>query len=336
MSTASPRWLVAVLCTAAVIVLAPEAPYMVLAVWMGAYATRVYVPIRRVFRGRRAISATVTVLLFVVTMLPLAAMVASLVVDAIALIHQLLQSDRVNQILVKLAAGTGPASEETTKVELSSSRIIDLLMNQGDRAWSIVKQVAGATAHVLIGLLILISGTYGVLVEGRAWYAWIERHSPVDAATTRRFANAFMETGRGLAFGIVGAGLAQSIVATIAYVALDVPAALALGMITLVMSVIPAVGTALVWVPVTAGLALTGRTTAAIVLAVIGVSVISTVDNLARPYLARRGQLALPTFVVLVAMFGGVEILGAWGLIMGPLLVRLAKEGVLVASAPKP
>lgn len=334
-STAPPRWLIAVLCVAAAVVLAPETPYMVLAVWMGAYATRVYAPIRKVFRGRRAISATITVLLFVITMLPLAAMVASLVVDAIALVQQLLQSDRVQQILVKLATGTGPASQET-EAELSSSRILDLLVNQGDRAWAIVKQVAGAAAHVLIGLLILITGTYGVLVEGRTWYVWIERHSPVDAATTRRFADAFMETGRGLAFGIVGAGLVQSIVATAAYVILDVPAALPLGMITLVMSVIPAVGTALVWVPVAAGLVLTGRTTAGIALAIIGITVVSTVDNLVRPYLTSRGQLALPTFVVLVAMFGGIEIAGPWGLIMGPLVVRLAKEGVLVASASKP
>jgi predicted PurR-regulated permease PerM len=174
-----------------------------------------------------------------------------------------------------------------------------------------------------------------VLVEGRGWYAWIERHAPFDAATTRRFALAFEETGRGLAFGILGAGFVQSVVATIAYVVLDVPAALPLGLITLVFSVIPAIGTALVWAPVAAGLALSGRIEAAIALGVIGVAVISTVDNLARPYLARLGQLQLPTWVVLVAMFGGIEVIGGWGLIMGPLLVRLAKEGVLVASAAK-
>jgi predicted PurR-regulated permease PerM len=330
--TALPRWLVAALCVAAAVLLAPTLPYVVLALWVGGYATRIYVPLRRVFRGRRGISATVTVLLFVVTILPLAAMVASLVVDAIALVQQLLESDRAKQILVKLATGESDASERTQEALSSPSRIIEIVMNQGDRAWAIMKQVAGATAHALIGLLMFVSGVYGVLTDGPAWYAWVERHSPLDAATTRRFANAFVETGRGLAFGIVGAGLVQSIVATVAYVILDVPAALPLGMITLVMSVIPAVGTALVWVPVAAGLAITGRVEAAIALGVIGVALISTVDNLARPYLARRGQLQLPTFVVLIAMFGGVEIIGAWGLVLGPLAVRLAKEAILVAS----
>lgn len=331
--TAIPRWLVAALCVVAAVFLAPTLPYVVLALWLGGYATRVYVPLRRVFRGRRGISATVTVLLFVVTTLPLAAMIASLVVDALALVQHLLESDRAQQFLVKLATGESDAGSERTQEALTApSRILAIVMNQGDRAWAIAKQVAGAAAHVLIGLLIFISGVYGMLTDGPAWYAWVERHAPVDAATTRRFANAFVETGRGLAFGIVGAGLVQSIVATMAYLILDVPAALPLGMITLILSVIPAVGTALVWVPVAAGLALTGRTEAAIALGVIGVAVISTVDNLARPYLARCGQLQLPTYVVLISMFGGIEIVGAWGLLLGPLAARLAKEAILVAS----
>ena len=57
-------------------------------------------------------------------------------------------------------------------------------------------------------------------------------------------------------------------------------------------------------------------------------AVIGTIDNFARPYLARRGKLQLPTFVVLVSMFGAVEVFGGWGVIFGPLLVRLAKEAL--------
>jgi predicted PurR-regulated permease PerM len=112
-----------------------------------------------------------------------------------------------------------------------------------------------------------------------------------------------------------------------------VPSALALGMLTLLFSVIPAIGTALVWVPVTAGLALTGRPGAAIALGIVGIALIGTVDNLARPYLARRGQLQLPTWVVLISMFGGVELIGGWGLLLGPLAVRLAKEALLIRSS---
>ena len=55
-----PRWLLALLCLGALAMFAPFAPWIVLGVWLGLYAERVYQPMIRVFAGRRALSATVT------------------------------------------------------------------------------------------------------------------------------------------------------------------------------------------------------------------------------------------------------------------------------------
>jgi len=328
-----PRWLLAVVSVGAAVVLWPFAPWVVLAIWLGLYARRVHIPMTKVAGGRRGLAASVTVLLLLIFVLPLGAMIASLVVDAITLVRELLDSEEGKSVLERLVRGDGEQGAEATKQALTSTQgITDLVMRQGGRAWLIAREVLGAAAKVVIGLLILVTGMYGVLVEGRAWYAWAEAHAPVPASSLRRLADAFVETGRGLAVGIVGAGLLQSVVATIAYVALGVPQALALGMLTLLFSVVPAIGTAIVWVPIAAGLFLTGREPAAITLFVIGVGVIGTIDNVARPYLARRGKLNLPTYVVLLAMFGGVELMGAWGLMLGPLIVRLAKEAVVIRS----
>ena len=324
-----PRWLLALLCLGALVMFAPFAPWIILGVWLGLYAERVYQPMIRVFAGRRALSATVTVLLFLIFVLPIAAMIGSLVVDAIALVRNLLDSKEGQSMLERLARGDEPA-EATSQALTSREGIVDLLRAQGGRAWAVFTQVAGVAAHVAIGTLIMVSGIYGVLVEGRTWYSWAEQHAPVPADAFHRFAAAFVETGRGLAYGVVGAGMMQAIVATVAYLIIGVPSALALGMLTLIFSVIPAIGTAIVWAPVAAGLALTGRPIAAASLTIVGVAVISTIDNLARPWLAHRGQLKLPTWVVLVSMFGGVELFGGWGIIYGPLVVRLAKEALEV------
>ena len=326
-----PRWLLALLCVGSAVVITPFLPWVVLALWLGMFAERIHEPLSRVMRGRSRLSAALTVLLFVVIVVPIAALTASLVIDAINLVQGLLASEEAKTVLERLAGGgSDPARPHHDVTSLQG--LLDLLMSQGERAWAILKQVAGAAAHVVIGLLILVSGIYGVLVEGKDWFAWLEQHAPFAQTTVQRFAAAFVETGRGMAYGIVGAGLIQSIVATITYLVLGVPQALALGMLTLMFSVIPAIGTAIVWIPVAAGLALTDRTGAAVALAIIGVGVIGTVDNLARPYLAKRGKLQLPTYVVLISMFGGIELMGGWGLIMGPLVVRLAKEAILIRS----
>jgi predicted PurR-regulated permease PerM len=330
-------WAVVVLVGAGALVLAPFLPWMVLSLWLGLYARRFHHPLRERLRGHNALAATLTVSLLLVVALPIAAVVTSIVFDVIVLVRRLLESDEAKAALARLVEGNG--GTETTvgaKDVLGSNQgAIDLLMAQGGRAWAIARQVAGAAAQFVIGLLILVTGMYGVLVSGSAWYAWFEKHGPIAPAHLARYGDAFIETGRGLWFGIVGAGMIQSVVATAAYLILGVPSALALGMLTLLLSVIPAIGTALVWVPVAAGLALTGRTGAALALALIGVGLISTIDNVTRPYLARRGKLQLPTWIVLVSMFGGISLIGGWGLLIGPLLVRLAKEALLIRSAAR-
>jgi predicted PurR-regulated permease PerM len=65
--------------------------------------------------------------------------------------------------------------------------------------------------------------------------------------------------------------------------------------------------------------------------------VISTSDNVLRPLLARWGSLKLHPLLVLFAMLGGVMLLGGWGLILGPLALRLGLEVLALVreSAPK-
>jgi predicted PurR-regulated permease PerM len=314
------------LLIATAIVFAPFAPWAILALWLGLYAQRIHAPLTRRLGDRPQLAAALTTSLLAMIALPIAAVIASMIDDAVLLVRNVIASDRAGAMFEQLVQGGSSGGE--------SQSITGMLTSQGDRAWAIVQQVAGAAAHVVIGLLILVAGIYGLLVDGRAWWTWIEDHAPIAPTHLRRFGAAFRETGRGLWFGVVGAGAVQAVAATIAFVALGVPHALPLGLLTLIFSVIPAVGTAIVWIPVAAGLALTGRTEAAIVMTAIGVLVIGAIDNLARPWLARRGELALPSWVVLIAMFGGIELIGGWGLLFGPLVARLAKEALVIRASP--
>ncbi len=323
-------WIFASLLVATAVVFVPFAPWAILALWLGLYAQRIHAPLTRRLGQRPHLAAVLTTSLLAMIALPIAAVIASLIDDAVLLVRNVISSDRASAVFEQLVqTGGGGGAGEAEPQSLTS-----MLASQGDRAWAIAQQIAGAAAHVVIGLLILVSGIYGVLVDGRAWWTWIEQHAPVAPAHLRRFADAFRETGRGLWFGVVGAGAVQAFAATVAFIALGVPHALPMGLLTLIFSVIPAVGTAIVWIPVAAGLALTGRTEAAIVMAGIGVFVIGAIDNLARPWLARRGELALPSWVVLIAMFGGIELMGGWGLLFGPLIARLAKEALVIRAEP--
>src|SRR5262249_17468973 len=155
----------------------------------------------------------------------------------------------------------------------SANGIGQLIMTQGDRAWGWLKIVVSSAASLLIGLFVLTAGIYTMLIDGGRAYKWIVDHAPIGPGAVRRFGAAFNETGRGLMFGVVGAGALQALAATAAFLVLGVPQAFALGLLTLVFSLLPAIGTALVWAPVAAGLAITGRLYAALILAIFGIAV---------------------------------------------------------------
>lgn len=326
-----PRVVVIGLCIAALVILLPFWTPLVLSIWVG-QLLRTQVPFLTRLTGRRArAAALLTVALVAVILVPLALIAFTLVGEAIELAERLARTPQLRTMFEKLV--TEGASN--TDGQQPTPNPLNVIMEHGNRAWGIISMLFGIAAKVVLGLFVFISSTYVVLADGASAYHWLQRHSPLTPSTMRRFANAFMETGHGLFIGVGGAGLAQSIVATIAYVALGIPEPFVLGLLTLAASVVPSVGTAFVWVPVTIGLALTGRTDAAIILGVLGVGVIGTIDNLVRPLLAKWGKLNLPSFLIMISMFGGLALVGASGIILGPLVLRLAKEAVDIAHDAK-
>lgn len=326
-----PRVLLVGLCIAAVLVLIPFWTPLVLSIWVGHLLRRMIPGLTRLTGRKARAAAILTVALVAVIIVPIALIAINLIGDAIDLAKRLAGSPELRTMFEKLV--TDGATSTTGEPEAPNP--LTLVMEHGNRAWGLLSMVFAIAAKVIIGLFIFISSVYVVLADGPKAYHWLERHSPLDHRTLKRFANAFMETGHGLFIGVGGAGLAQSIIATIAYYVIGVPEPFVLGLLTLAASVVPSIGTAFVWVPVAIGLALTGRTDAAIGLTIVGVAVIGTIDNLVRPFLAKWGKLDLPAFLIMISMFGGLALVGAQGIILGPLVLRLAKEGIDIAHEAK-
>ncbi|MBL8626742.1 MAG: AI-2E family transporter [Myxococcales bacterium] len=330
MTAAPPRlpgWLLVAMVLAAAAVFAPFWSWLVLAVWVGQLGRRMVPWLTRLTGRRQRAAAVLTAALIALLVVPIALVVATLIGDAIVLGQRLLASPQAREVFEQLVTKGASDSDERGPV--------GLLVEHGSRAWSLVSLVFAVAAKVLLGLFVFLSATYAVLADGPRAYAWFEEHLPLDPRITARFAAAFTETGRGLLVGVGGSGLAQALVATLAFVLLDVPEPLVLGLLTLIASVVPAVGTAMVWLPVAAGLWLTGRADAAVIMAVVGVVVIGSIDNVLRPVLARRGRLELPSLLIMVSMFGGIALVGAAGVVLGPLVVRLAKEALVIARAAR-
>ncbi|MFO0552253.1 MAG: AI-2E family transporter [Polyangiaceae bacterium] len=323
------RVLFIVFVLAACWVIAPLAPWMLLALWVAGLVRPLHTRVRARVRGSERGAAVVVLGLTLAVIIPLGLVAGSLAIEAYGLGKRLLASEGGRAALASLVSG--PDEE----AGLSPRRVLAILQQHGDRALSLVSIVLSTTASVTVGVLMFLYGTYVFLVDDDRIYGWFKGVLPFTEGTMDRMALAFRQTGRGLFIGVGVTGFVQSMVATVAYIALGVPRALVLGTLTFVASIVPSFGTALVWLPIAAGLALTGRTGAAIALAAIGFLVVGTVDNLLRPLIAHKADAHLPTFVVMLGMFGGLATLGAWGVLLGPLVLRLAMEALEIHAAAR-
>ena len=323
------RWLVLLLILLAGATFLPLWAPIVLAAWVSAMTRPLLAKLAKVMHGRHRAAGGIVVALVMLLLVPLTLAVVLLSTGAVDLGKSVLSSKGAKSALISVAAG-GQKGDGAESLEFlkSPEKIVTLVQEHGAQALRVVSQVAGAASAAGLGLLIFLYAFYTFLVDGPDQYAWLEKHAPLDVVHTRSLVAAFHETGRGLFVGVGLTGLAQGVVATVTYLALGVPRALVLGMLTCVASLIPSVGTALVWIPIAAGLAFAGRTVPAIILAAVGIVVIGTVDNVMRPVFARFGKLDLSSFVLLTSMFGGLAMFGGWGLLLGPLFVRLAKEAL--------
>jgi predicted PurR-regulated permease PerM len=175
----------------------------------------------------------------------------------------------------------------------------------------------------LLGLLFALLTMYLVLRYWPRMVSILELISPLQRSYTRALAAEFRRVGRLTIFGTVLTGLAQGTLAAVGYWITGVPEALFFGVATAIASLIPAVGTLLVWVPAGIYLVLIGHTARAVFEFVWGaLIVVGLSDYVIRPRLV--GDQQIPALLLFIALFGGVTVMGLSGLIVGPVLIQLA------------
>ncbi|MDP3153028.1 MAG: AI-2E family transporter [Archangium sp.] len=326
------RWTTLLLCLAAVFVLWPLWPPLVLAAWTAALTRPALARFERGFKGRRRAAALFSLGLFVLLALPLALISIGVITGAQELLAMVETSPTAASALQSLLSS--PESSGSV-VPSSLPELFALLQRSGTQGLGLLTNVAGAAAKGLIGLFIYFAGAYTYLLESEVIWHWVKRHSPLEGRHLQRLGEAFHETGRGLLVGVGLTSATQGLAATIIYASLGVPRAWVLGPITGIVSIIPVVGTSIVWVPISVGLFLTGKPVHAAVLVVLGLTVIGLIDNFLRPIYARMGSLKMPLYLLFLAVFGGLAAFGTWGALIGPLVVRLAMEVLTISREEK-
>ena len=149
---------------------------------------------------------------------------------------------------------------------------------------------------------------------------YISTLSPFSDSTEKKFLKEFRGITNAIVFGQVFIGIVQGLAVGVGLFFLGVPKTLILTFIASIVSMIPVLGSWIVWMPVGLFLIFTGQTFNGIFLLLYGALFVSTIDNLIRPYLLSK-QSNLPIALSVIGTIGGLYFFGIAGLVLGPLVL---------------
>lgn len=179
-----------------------------------------------------------------------------------------------------------------------------------------------STFTFLMNVALMLYLSFFLLRDGNYLIEVLVKALPLGDARERRLFSKFSEVTRATVKGNILVAMVQGALGGFIFWALSIPGPLLWGVVMAFLSLIPAVGAALVWLPVALYLYATGDWIAGSVLAGFGALVIGLADNVLRPLLVGR-DTKLPDYLVLFSTLGGLSLMGINGFVIGPLVAAL-------------
>lgn len=175
------------------------------------------------------------------------------------------------------------------------------------------------TLRIAVFFFLMIYLLFFFLRDGKRLLDALVRALPLGDARERHLLGRFAEVSRATIKGTLVVGIVQGTIGGMTFAALGIRAPVLWGVIMALLSILPAVGPALVWAPAAIVLMAGGRIAAGVVLIVVGALIIGLVDNLLRPLLVGR-DTRMPDYLILLSSLGGLAAFGLAGIVIGPII----------------
>lgn len=280
------------------------------------------------FGGREAHAAgAVTLGLMVVVGVPLAIAVLVIEHQAVYWYHQLHGQLNAGQLALPVSFANLPwvgqdlqdlvaqLNDDPTALENQLRSIMQAQVGKGARLVGNVVEHMASLGFCLITMFFFYKDGLRIMAQIKTA---LER---IVGARGEHYLTAIAITTRAVVYGIVLTALAQGILAGVGYAVAGMPGALLLALVTTIVAMIP-FASPLAWGLAVAWLAVTGHPLEAVGLAIWGVVVIFTIDNILRPMVISSAT-EIPFLVVLFGVLGGLASLGMIGLFIGPVILAM-------------
>jgi predicted PurR-regulated permease PerM len=275
------------------------------------------------FRGRRtlvaALGTAATIVLILIPLAVLATIAVREATDAIKIVRATIASEGVGGLIDKAPE---PIEGWLHRIEKLLPTEIDRAQSQfaagGRWALGAVSGALGVLARFGFRLAMMLIAFFFLLRDGRRLVDWLADATPLPPERLRQLMREFRTTARSVLGANFVTGAVQATIATIGFFIAGAPSPIFFGLLTLISSLIPSVGTALVTLPVAGLVLLLGHPWKALFLALWALLVVGLIDNLLRPILI-RGGVQLHGALIFFSLIGALSAFGAVGIFLGPL-----------------
>jgi len=286
-----------------------------------------YSRLLRRFAGRKAEASAVT-LLFIVLLVggPLVFIASVVTNEAVRVSEEV--APFMKQLINEPASLNGYLDRLAGTKWFGPYREV-LLTKAGETAASLGKVVVSSLSNTTRGTLSLIVDTIMVLyamffflINGRQYLDSILRYLPLRESEQNKVLQRFVSVTRATLKGTLLIGLVQGTLCGLMFAILGISGAVLWGLLMIVLSLLPIIGAAIVWVPAAIVLAIQGAWIKALILTGFCSLVVGSVDNVLRPRLVGQ-DTQMSDLLVLFSTLGGLAVFGAIGFIVGPIVAAL-------------
>ena len=222
-----------------------------------------------------------------------------------------LQGDRLDQL--EFARKLGITSQSLqTKLQGGLAEVATWSMN-------LAVSFGSNILHTLVLLGITLMSLFYLYVSGDAFVARVKNLLPLAESNVDELLDVFRRTSKAIVKGNFVIGGTQGLLTGLLFLFTGLPSAIFFGTIAAMASLIPAVGTGLVWGPAGLYLLATGEIVRGVVVFGVGIGIISSIDSLMRPVLVGR-DAGMHDLMVFLTTIGGLTFFGPVGVLFGPLV----------------
>jgi len=300
---------------------------LMLAAIFSAMLHPLYIRLHRILRGRRVLACILCLLAFMVLVfLPFLAFVGIVTAEALKvstsvapwLEEQLTHPPEFEEFIAKYPwmADLEPYSQT---ILAKSGEVVSSL---GNFLFERLSATTLGTISFLFHLFVMLYAMFFFVMDGEKFLRKILYLMPLDHTSEMRLTDRFVSVTRATIKGTMVIGVLQGGLAGLAFQLAGIPSPVFWGTVMVVLSIIPGIGTALVWVPAAIILFASGHHMAAILLAVWCGAIVGSVDNILRPRLVGRDTKMHDLFIFLGTL-GGISMFGLVGFLIGPVIAAL-------------